>query len=83
MLSGDSSASLKNIGMKLYTAGIGLQLGFVVIFTAMTTWFYWKMHQYTSGRMGRMKWLIWALLLVLMMIVVSKSVRGRKRVNKY
>lgn len=72
MLSGDSSVQLKNIGMKLYTAGIGLQLAFVVIFSGMTLWFYKKMHEATGGHVGRMAWLIWTMLLVLTMIVVSE-----------
>lgn len=71
LLSGDSSANLKSIGMKIYTAGIGLQLGFVVIFIAMTLWFYRSMHQVAGGAMGKMRYLVWVMLLVLTMIVVS------------
>lgn len=72
LLSGDSSTDTKAIGMKIYTAGIGLQLAFVIIFTGMTLWFYKKMHQVTGGHVGKMAWLIWTMLLVLTMIVVSQ-----------
>lgn len=71
MLSGDLSANVKSIGMRIFTGGIGLQLGFVVIFSGMTIFFYWKMHQVTGGHIGRMRWLIWTMFLVLAMIVVS------------
>lgn len=79
MLSEDSSANVKSIGMKIYTAGIGMQLGFVVIFSGMTLCFYWKMHHATKSRMGRMTWLIWTMLLVLVMIVVRVSLHDRRQ----
>ncbi|KND88824.1 hypothetical protein TOPH_06533, partial [Tolypocladium ophioglossoides CBS 100239] len=40
LLSGNNDASLLAIGMKVYMAGIGVQMGFVVIFSAMTLCFY-------------------------------------------
>lgn len=72
LLSNNGNANLISIGMKLYTAGIGIQLGFVVIFGSMTMWFYYRMHQLSGGvgGMGRMRYLIWALLAVLALIVV-------------
>lgn len=72
LLSNNDNANLIRIGMKLYTAGIGIQLGFVVIFGGMTMWFYYRMHQLSGerGGMGRMRYLIWALLAVLALIVV-------------
>ncbi|EFY92631.1 hypothetical protein J3459_020090 [Metarhizium acridum] len=74
MLYGDSSAGVKNIGIKMYTAGIGLQLGHVVIFTGMTLFFYWKMRRVTGRHVRRMGWLIWTMLLVLAMIVAGSFV---------
>lgn len=71
VLSGDFAAGVKNIGMRVYTAGIGLQLGFVVVFTGMTVSIYWEMRRVTGCRVGRMGWLIGTMLLVLCMIVVS------------
>ncbi|KAJ3480818.1 hypothetical protein NLG97_g7976 [Lecanicillium saksenae] len=70
MLSNNDNANLTRIGMKIYTAGIGLQLGFVVIFGVMTAWFYRRMHQVSrGGSMGRLRFLIWTLLAVLILIM--------------
>lgn len=72
LLSNNNSANLTQIGMKVYTAGIGLQLGFVVIFGTMTAWFYHRMRQVSRGRgMGRLRFLIWTMLAVLVLIMVS------------
>ncbi|KAJ6780350.1 hypothetical protein PWT90_06545 [Aphanocladium album] len=71
MLSNNDDANLIRIGMKVYTAGIGLQLGFVVIFGVMTVWFYRRMQQVSRGAsMGRLRFLIWAMLAVLVLIMV-------------
>lgn len=71
LLSGDNPANLLAIGMKVYMAGIGVQMGFVVIFSAMTLWFYYRVHQVAGGGgIGRMRYLIWTLLAVLLLIVV-------------
>ncbi|TQW00796.1 hypothetical protein V2A60_001837 [Cordyceps javanica] len=71
LLSNNDNADLTRIGMKIYTAGIGLQLGFVVIFGVMTAWFYHRMRQVSRGRgMGRLQLLIWVMLAVLMLIMV-------------
>ncbi|KJK80487.1 hypothetical protein H634G_04726 [Metarhizium anisopliae BRIP 53293] len=86
VLSGDSAAGVKNIGMRVYTAGIGLQLGFVVVFTGMTVSFYWEMRRVTGCRVGRMGWLIWTMLLVLGMIVtriVFRLVEFGPGLNQY
>lgn len=68
MLSGDD-ANVKNIGMKIYTAGISLQLAFVLIFTVVTIGFYLEARK-IHGNMGRLGWLTWTLLAVLILITV-------------
>ena len=74
LLSGDNPANLLAIGMKMYMAGIGVQMGFVVIFSAMTLWFYYRLHQGAGGGgIGRMRYLIWTLLSVLLLIVVRTN----------
>ncbi|KAK5987978.1 putative lipid transporter atnI [Cladobotryum mycophilum] len=70
LLSNNDNPDLSRIGMKLYTAGIGVQLGFIIIFGSMTVWFYRKYYLVTGGHTGRMKFLIWALLTVLVLIVM-------------
>lgn len=75
LLSNNDDAGLTRIGMKVYTAGIGLQLGFVVIFGTMTAWFWRRMRQVSRGQsMGRMRFLIWSMLAVLVLIMVSQDV---------
>lgn len=71
MLSNDGDEKLTGIGMKIYTTGIGIQLGFVVIFGAMTGWFYYRMQQRAWRGMGRLRLLTWTMLAVLALIVVS------------
>lgn len=72
LLSNNNDANLTKIGMKVYTAGIGLQLGFVVIFGFMTGWFYYRMQQVSrGGSMGRLRLLTWTMLAVLVLIMVS------------
>ncbi|EGX90799.1 RTA1 domain protein [Cordyceps militaris CM01] len=71
LLSNNDNANLTSIGMKIYVAGIGLQLGFVVIFGVMTAWFYHRMRKVSRGRsMGRLRFLIWTMLAVLVLIMV-------------
>ncbi|KAM3508958.1 hypothetical protein MY10362_000843 [Beauveria mimosiformis] len=72
LLSNHDNPNLAPIGMKLYTAGIALQLGFVVIFGVMTGWFYHRMQQVSQGRvMGRrLQILTWTMLAVLVLIMV-------------
>ncbi|KAJ4154089.1 hypothetical protein LMH87_010552 [Akanthomyces muscarius] len=71
LLSNNDDAGLTRIGMKVYTAGIGLQLGFVVIFGTMTAWFWRRMRQVSRGQsMGRLRFLIWSMLAVLVLIMV-------------
>ena len=71
MLSNNDDANITQIGMKIYTAGIGVQLAFVVIFGFMTAWFYRQAHEAADGKLGRLRFLIWAMIAVLLLIVVS------------
>lgn len=66
-----SDRKLADIGMKIYTTGVSLQLGFVVIFIVMMGCFYRLMYKSTHGNIGRLRFLIWAVLAVLGLIVVS------------
>ncbi|KAF5678814.1 phospholipid-translocating ATPase [Fusarium heterosporum] len=66
----DGDQNMINIGMKVYTAGVALQLVVVLIFTGLTAFFYYKLRQIEGRSMGRMKWLIWTMLVVLVLIVV-------------
>ncbi|KAF4988722.1 hypothetical protein FGRMN_9590 [Fusarium graminum] len=66
----DGDQNMINIGMKVYTAGVALQLVVVLIFTGLTAFFYYKLRQIEGRSMGRMKWLIWTMLVVLILIVV-------------
>ncbi|KAK8145091.1 hypothetical protein G3M48_004915 [Beauveria asiatica] len=72
LLSNQDNPSLAPIGMRLYTAGVALQLGFVVIFGVMTGWLYHRMRQVSQGRgMGRrLQILTWTMLAVLVLIMV-------------
>ena len=71
MLSGDSPANVQRIGSKLYMSGVGLQLGFVLIFIVLTVCFYRDVSRVTGGRMGLMRWLTLTMIAVLLFIVVS------------
>lgn len=73
LLSNDDQ-KLVRIGMKIYTAGIAVQMVFVVAFSTMLAFFYHRFHQVTAGRTGRAKILIWVLLTVLVLIMVSSNV---------
>lgn len=69
----DADSNIVNIGMKIYMAGVALQLVVVLIFTGITVFFYFKLRQVEGRSMGRMKWLIWTMVVVLALIVVSIS----------
>lgn len=72
MLSNNDDPNITRIGMKVYTAGIGVQLAFVIIFGFMTAWFYRKAHEAADGKLGRLRFLIWTMIAVLLLIVVSE-----------
>ncbi|OAQ99384.1 hypothetical protein LLEC1_05175 [Akanthomyces lecanii] len=62
LLSNNDDAGLTRIGMKL---------GFVVIFGSMTAWFWRRMRHVSQGQsMGRLRFLIWTMLAVLVLIMV-------------
>ncbi|KAH6965725.1 RTA1 like protein-domain-containing protein [Fusarium venenatum] len=65
----DADSDMVDIGMKVYMAGVALQLAVVLIFTSITVFFYFKLRQLEGRSMGRMKWLIWTMVVVLMLIV--------------
>ncbi|KIL92702.1 hypothetical protein FAVG1_03882 [Fusarium avenaceum] len=66
----DGDQNTIDIGMKVYMAGVALQLVVVLIFTGITAFFYHKLRQIEGRGIGCMKWLIWAMLAVLILIVV-------------
>ncbi|KAM5347966.1 hypothetical protein ACJ41O_007790 [Fusarium nematophilum] len=70
LLSNDGDQNLIRIGQKIYMGGVGAQLGIIVIFSGLTSFFYVKLRQIEGRDMGRMKWLIWTMLLVLAMILI-------------
>ncbi|KAF4952139.1 hypothetical protein FGADI_6935 [Fusarium gaditjirri] len=70
MLSSDDDMNMIRIGQKLYMAGVGLQLGVILIFIGITAFFYFKLRQLEGRSMGRMKWLILTMLTVLILIVI-------------
>ncbi|KAF4967932.1 hypothetical protein FSARC_4625 [Fusarium sarcochroum] len=70
MLSNTEDMKIVRLGMKIYMAGVGLQLGVILIFISITAFFYHKLRQLEGRSMGRMKWLIWTMLLVLVLIVI-------------
>lgn len=75
LLSNNDDAGLTRVGMKVYTAGIGLQLGLVVIFGTMTAWFWRRMRRVSRGQsMGGLRFLIWTMLAVLVLIMASQNV---------
>ncbi|KAJ4327823.1 hypothetical protein N0V84_001785 [Fusarium piperis] len=70
MLSSDKDQNLIRIGQKVYMAGVGAQLGIIVIFSGLTAFFYYKLREIEGRDIGRMKWLIWTMLLVLILIII-------------
>ncbi|KAM0503202.1 hypothetical protein ACHAP8_003244 [Fusarium lateritium] len=65
----DADSDMIDIGMKVYMAGVALQLAVVLVFAGITVFFYFKLRQLEGRSMGRMKWLIWTMVVVLMLIV--------------
>ncbi|KAJ4006773.1 hypothetical protein NW752_010775 [Fusarium irregulare] len=65
----DTDSNIVDIGMKIYMAGVALQLVVVLVFTGITVFFYFKLRQLEGRSMGRMKWLIWTMVVVLTLIV--------------
>ncbi|KAM0358189.1 hypothetical protein ACHAO7_000648 [Fusarium culmorum] len=65
----DADSDTIDIGMKVYMAGVALQLAVVLVFSGITVFFYFKLRQLEGRSMGRMKWLIWTMVVVLMLIV--------------
>ncbi|KAJ4270134.1 hypothetical protein NW762_001807 [Fusarium torreyae] len=70
MLSNTEDMNTVRLGMKIYMAGVGLQLAVILIFSSITVYFYYKLRQLEGRSMGRMKWLIWTMLVVLVLIVI-------------
>lgn len=77
LLSNDEDQNLVRIGQKIYMAGVGVQLGIIIIFSGLTAFFYYKLREIEGRDIGRMKWLIWTMLLVLILIIVSISLYRR------
>ncbi|KAH7016806.1 RTA1 like protein-domain-containing protein [Ilyonectria destructans] len=69
LLSGDDD-KVASIGKKLYMAGVGVQLAFILIFTVLTGSFYRQLVKLEGSRIGRMKYLIWCMLSVLVLVTV-------------
>ncbi|WXC65394.1 hypothetical protein SNK03_011197 [Fusarium graminearum] len=65
----DADSDTIDIGMKVYMAGVALQLAVVLVFSGITVFFYFKLRQLEGRSMGCMKWLIWTMVAVLMLIV--------------
>ncbi|KAH6895722.1 RTA1 like protein-domain-containing protein [Thelonectria olida] len=71
MLSSDNSASTIRLGQKIYMVGIGIQLAFIVLFGGMTCWFYYRLAQLEGhSNLGRIKYLIWTMITVLVLVMV-------------
>ncbi|KAH7150498.1 RTA1 domain protein [Dactylonectria estremocensis] len=70
LLSNNDDANLADIGKKLYMAGVGVQLAFVLIFIVLTGFFYRQLVQLEGSGIGRMRYLIWTMLAVLILVVV-------------
>jgi len=75
LLSNNGDAKLTNIGLKVYVAGISVQLGFICIFFALTTHFYRKLVDIKGGDLGRTRWVIFALFAVMALIIMRISYR--------
>ncbi|KAF7547968.1 hypothetical protein G7Z17_g7357 [Cylindrodendrum hubeiense] len=70
LLSNNDDSNLADIGKKLYMAGVGVQLAFVLIFVVLTGFFYRQLLQLEGSGMGRIKYLIWTMLAVLILVIV-------------
>ncbi|EWZ28215.1 hypothetical protein FOFC_18374 [Fusarium oxysporum] len=75
MLSIKDEPNIARIGTKVYTAGVAIQTTFVIIFGAMTAWFYRRIHQVPRCNNGRLKGLTLVMLAVLLLIVVRTVYR--------
>lgn len=73
LLSNDGDARITRIGQQVYMAGIGVQMAFLIVFGAMTAWFYYLLIQLEGRNIGRMRFLIWTMLAVLVLVMVSSS----------
>jgi hypothetical protein len=69
----ESDRKLIDIGKKIYMAGCGAQLGFIIVFIGLMVRVYMKMRATPSleANMSRAMLLFWALIGVLLFIVVS------------
>ncbi|KAF5231600.1 hypothetical protein FAUST_9162 [Fusarium austroamericanum] len=65
----DADSDTIDIGMKVYMAGVALQLAVVLVFSGITVFFYFKLRQLEGRSMKCMKWLIWTMVVVLMLIM--------------
>ncbi|KAF4990690.1 hypothetical protein FDECE_14272 [Fusarium decemcellulare] len=70
LLSNDNDQNLVRIGQKIYMAGVGVQLAIIVVFLGLTACFYYKLREIEGRHIGLMKWLIWTMLLVLILIII-------------
>ncbi|KAI5463524.1 RTA1 like protein-domain-containing protein [Mariannaea sp. PMI_226] len=71
LLSGDNSAKTIRLGQKIYMLGIGIQLAFIVVFGSMACYFYFKLAKLEGhSNLGRIKYLIWTMLAVLLLVIV-------------
>lgn len=75
MLSGQNSAATIRNGQRIYMAGIGIQLAFIIIFGSMTCWFYYQLAKLEGHRnLGPIKYLIWTMISVLVLVMVSSGI---------
>ncbi|KAF5647333.1 phospholipid-translocating ATPase [Fusarium sp. NRRL 52700] len=70
MLSNNDDMNVIRIGQKVYMAGVGLQLAVILIFIGITAFFYFRLRQLEGRGIGRMKWFIFTMLAVLVLIVI-------------
>lgn len=70
ILSAGSDQDTTKLGTNVFIFGIGLQLAFVISFAGITV-FFCRQLQPMGSYTGRLKYLIWTILFVLLMIAVS------------
>ncbi|CAM1511689.1 Fc.00g092020.m01.CDS01 [Cosmosporella sp. VM-42] len=70
LLSNNDSQSTVRTGQKIYMAGIGVQMAFILLFGVMTAWFYYRLVQIRGHDLGRIKFLIWTMLAVLILVTI-------------
>ena len=78
MLANNEDNNIADIGQKVYMAGIGVQLFFVIVFGVVTAVFYRNLDQrITQGTMVRstawVRPLVWVLIGVILLIVVREG----------